>query len=106
MNPFKKSYLIIISGIVFLEVLCTVSIVAQNSNSTQISSTLLAEDGYPNDIDFWSDYPAEELATILTNRMTDEELFAQILMFPLVFLQLNIFCTFFLIKVFLVRRIS
>jgi len=32
-------------------------------------------------ITFWSDYPNEELADAICSRMTDEELFAQILMF-------------------------
>lgn len=40
-----------------------------------------AKTGIPSDADFWSDYPDDELATALTERMTDEELFAQILMF-------------------------
>ncbi|HBG66884.1 MAG TPA: glycosyl hydrolase family 3 [Treponema sp.] len=35
----------------------------------------------PDDIDFWSDYPAETLAQALVSRMTDEELLSQILMF-------------------------
>lgn len=34
-----------------------------------------------DDINFWSDYPNEELADALVSRMTDEELYAQILMF-------------------------
>ncbi len=38
-------------------------------------------DGYPADLNFWSDYPDEELANAIANRMTDEELFAQVLMF-------------------------
>lgn len=33
------------------------------------------------DIDFWSDYPAETLSKALADRMTNEELLAQILMF-------------------------
>jgi len=36
---------------------------------------------YPENIDFWSDYPNEILAEIITQRMTNEELLAQILMF-------------------------
>ena len=40
-----------------------------------------AKTGIPSDADFWSDYPDDELAAALTERMTDEELFAQILMF-------------------------
>ncbi|MCR5047209.1 MAG: glycoside hydrolase family 3 protein, partial [Treponema sp.] len=39
---------------------------------------LLAQE---NEITFWSDYPNEELADALVSRMTDEELYAQILMF-------------------------
>ena len=34
-----------------------------------------------NDINFWSDYPNEELADALVARMSDEELYSQILMF-------------------------
>ncbi len=34
-----------------------------------------------DDVNFWSDYPAEELAQIITDRMTDQELLSQILMF-------------------------
>ena len=36
---------------------------------------------YPENIDFWSDYPNDVLAEIITQRMTNEELLAQILMF-------------------------
>ena len=38
-------------------------------------------DGYPADLNFWSDYPDNELAEAIIGRMTDEELFAQVLMF-------------------------
>lgn len=34
-----------------------------------------------NDINFWSDYSNEELADALVSRMSDEELYSQILMF-------------------------
>ena len=34
-----------------------------------------------NDINFWSDFPNEELADALVSKMSDEELYAQILMF-------------------------
>ena len=40
----------------------------------------LRPDDYPDDLNFWSDYPAEELAAALVNRMTDSELLAQTLM--------------------------
>ena len=39
------------------------------------------ETDLPADINFWSDYPAEILADALISRMTDEEIYAQILMF-------------------------
>lgn len=35
----------------------------------------------PDDADFWSNYPAEELADFLVSKMSDEELLSQILMF-------------------------
>ncbi len=35
----------------------------------------------PADIDFWSNYPSDVLAEAITDRMSDEELLAQILMF-------------------------
>ncbi len=35
----------------------------------------------PDNADFWSDYPVEELADFLISKMTDEELLSQILMF-------------------------
>lgn len=36
---------------------------------------------YPQDINFWSDYPNDELAYVIAKKMTDEELLSQILMF-------------------------
>src|SRR5574344_222111 len=38
-------------------------------------------DDYPENIDFWSDYPSEQLAEVITQRMTNEELLSQMLMF-------------------------
>ncbi len=35
----------------------------------------------PDNADFWSDYPADELADFLVSKMSDEELLSQILMF-------------------------
>src|SRR5574344_460834 len=35
----------------------------------------------PDNVDFWSDYPADILADTLADRMTDDELLSQILMF-------------------------
>ena len=40
-----------------------------------------AEDSIPQNATFWSDYPPEELALAITDRMTDSELLSQILMF-------------------------
>ncbi len=40
-----------------------------------------AADGLSGGVDFWSDCPADELSEALVSQMTDEELFAQILMF-------------------------
>ena len=37
--------------------------------------------GIPENADFWSDYPAGELADFLVSKMSDEELLSQILMF-------------------------
>ncbi len=37
--------------------------------------------GLPDDITFWSDYPSDELAAAIADRMTDTELYSQILMF-------------------------
>ena len=47
------------------------------------SALCLALSAVPDNerITFWSDYPNEELADAICSRMTDEELFAQILMF-------------------------
>ena len=50
------------------------------------SSLLFAEDAVkiavlPDNVDFWSDYPADILADTLADRMTDDELLSQILMF-------------------------
>lgn len=49
-----------------------------------LSSPLCAQnrtDTLPDGIDFWSDYPHEQLAIALVDRMSDEELLSQILMF-------------------------
>lgn len=49
--------------------------------SQQVKTLQLTyDDGYPDDLNFWSDYPADELADAIVARMTDEELFAQMLM--------------------------
>ncbi len=50
-------------------------------SSVLFAETPSADDGYPEDLDFWSNYPNEELAQALVDRMTDSELLAQILMF-------------------------
>lgn len=43
--------------------------------------SLFAQAEIPEDVDFWSDYPHEELAKVIVERMSDEELLSQILMF-------------------------
>lgn len=45
------------------------------------SLPLMAEQGLPQDVDFWSDCPAESLAGAITERMSDEELLSQMFMF-------------------------
>lgn len=45
------------------------------------TASLSAQKAIPENTDFWSDYPAEELADFLVSRMTDAELLSQILMF-------------------------
>lgn len=45
--------------------------------ATETASTIQID----KDATFWSDYPNEELATFITDNMTNEELLAQILMF-------------------------
>lgn len=44
-------------------------------------ASLFAQKAIPENADFWSDYPAEQLADFLVSKMTDEELLSQILMF-------------------------
>ena len=46
-----------------------------------LSSFLNAQSKIPETADFWSKYPSEELADFLVEKMSDEELLAQILMF-------------------------
>ncbi|MBQ5491516.1 MAG: glycoside hydrolase family 3 protein [Treponema sp.] len=50
----------------------TINVLPEKKENTQ---------ALPDDIDFWSDYPHEILAKALVDRMTDEELLSQILMF-------------------------
>ena len=55
-------------------------------SSTAQTLNVLAEQkekaqSLPDDIDFWSDYPHDILAQTIVDRMTDEELLSQILMF-------------------------
>ncbi len=49
------------------------------TGSSRVNSTRSVS--IPEDADFWSDYPAQDLADFLADKMTDEELLAQILMF-------------------------
>lgn len=50
----------------------TINVLAEQKEKTQ---------SLPDDIDFWSDYPHDILAQTIVDRMTDEELLSQILMF-------------------------
>ena len=61
---FRKSFKALVLGAVFA---CASGAAAQSS--------------IPDNADFWSDYPAEELADFLVSKMSDEELLSQILMF-------------------------
>lgn len=53
-------------------------IVSHNSADVELNLDLSK---YPEDVNFWSDYPNAELAYVIVKRMTDEELLSQILMF-------------------------
>lgn len=53
---------------------------AAGGSSDNNATINLRPDNYPDDLNFWSDYPAEELAEALVNRMTDTELLAQTFM--------------------------
>lgn len=85
--PFSKKLLL--TSVLFLTqvFICTQNIPAQSitlnsadkTENIKRSSTLIEE--LPDNIDFWSDYPNDLLADTLVNRMTDEELLSQILMF-------------------------
>lgn len=46
-----------------------------------LSSEKIYSDNLPENIDFWSDYPSDVLARAIVERMTDSELYSQILMF-------------------------
>lgn len=59
----------------------TSSLFASAGSSSEITVSITDEsDGYPDDLNFWSDYPADELASAIVNRMTDSELLAQTFM--------------------------
>ena len=45
------------------------------------AGSVFAQKAIPDTADFWSDYPAEQLADFLVSKMSDEELLSQILMF-------------------------
>lgn len=46
-----------------------------------VAGVARAQKAIPEDADFWSDYPHEQLADFLVSRMSDEELLSQIFMF-------------------------
>ncbi len=64
---------------VFLMTLVFFSSTAQTINV--LSEQKEKAQSLPDDIDFWSDYPHDILAQTIVDRMTDEELLSQILMF-------------------------
>ena len=66
------SALFLTSALVFTSDAQTISVMPETAKSSQ---TL------PDDIDFWSDYPADILSKTIAERMTDEELLSQIFMF-------------------------
>lgn len=69
-SVFKKVFV----SLVFLAgVFCTFSVAAERPQ-------IVASD-YPENLDFWSDLAPETLAEVIVQRMTNEELLAQILMF-------------------------
>lgn len=53
-------------------------IVSQNSADIDLNLDLSK---YPEDLNFWSNYPNPEVAYVIAKRMTNEELLAQIFMF-------------------------
>ena len=65
---------------VFLFTLIILAVLSLPSSKALAQTSPKATD-LPDDITFWSDYPDDVLAEALVSRMSDEELFAQILMF-------------------------
>lgn len=59
---------------------CLIALIAFFSVFAEVSSPL-SKDELPQDITFWSDYPHDVLAQALVDRMSEEELLAQIFMF-------------------------
>ncbi|MGP1522316.1 MAG: glycoside hydrolase family 3 protein [Treponema sp.] len=66
-----------ILGFILFFALFSPSVFAPFSHAASVKASIPEDER----IDFWSDYPHEELAEALCSRMSDEELFAQILMF-------------------------
>ena len=71
---FKKSLFCFLFG-----VFCLNCFAEQTVNL--LSSEKKYSDNLPENIDFWSDYPSDVLARAIVERMTDSELYSQILMF-------------------------
>ena len=69
--------------VLLFSVFCVSAFLIVSPVSAQDVASRRKENTIPPDVqvDFWSDYPNELLARSLVERMTDEELYAQILMF-------------------------
>ncbi len=81
---FSTKKALIITALALTAAVFTQTLFAQNTGSKTISVTSSGVSSIavlPDNIDFWSDYPNDLLADTLVNRMTDEELLSQILMF-------------------------
>ncbi len=90
MRPRRLTYIVLLISIFSLSALLLYGV--RTSDSGNIRETASLEDGeaktaitetaeIPESTDFWSDLPDDILADCLVNRMSDEELLAQILMF-------------------------
>ena len=88
---FSTKKTLLVTLLAFISLTFAQNAFAQNSG-TQILSLTSADKTseqkklssiavLPDNIDFWSDYPNDLLADTLVNRMSDEELLSQILMF-------------------------
>jgi len=77
---FKKKICFFIFSLFFLGYFASSQIVEGVSN-VPITEQTISLDILPDNVTFWSDYPNDILARTLVDRMSDEELLAQIFMF-------------------------